>query len=500
MLYISSRGQTAPVSAAEAIKMGIAPDGGLFVPESIPRIDSSRFTAMAGMTYQDRAKEVIADYLTDFTSAEIARCVDQAYNAESFDDPRIAPLVQLGDRVFIQELWHGPTCAFKDMALQMLPHLMVTSAEKTGEKNAIVILVATSGDTGKAALAGFQDVAGIKIVVFYPQGGVSEVQRRQMITQTGQNVMVAAVEGNFDDAQSGVKQIFADPDFVAKLAANGMKMSSANSINWGRLLPQIVYYVSAYVDLLAAAHIKEGEPVNVVVPTGNFGNILAAFYASRMGVPIHRLICASNINYVLTDFFNTGIYDRRRKLASTISPSMDILISSNLERLLFEITGHDSIRVAGWMEQLQSAGRYEVDSEVKDRIKDLFWAGYASDAETKASIRNSWVNQEYLLDTHTAVGVNVYEKYLDASGDQTVTIIASTASPYKFSTSVAEAIMEPGRREGFDEFALARLLAEYTGKPIPEGLRNIEERPILHRTVCSKQQMGRVVLDYLHLK
>lgn len=500
MEYSSSRGQAAPVSAAQAIKMGIAPDGGLFVPDFIPRIDPALISRMAELTYQARAKEIIALYLTDFTAAEIARCVDQSYDGESFDDPRIAPLVRLDSRTFIQELWHGPTCAFKDMALQMLPHLMVTSAAKTGEKDEIVILVATSGDTGKAALEGFKDIDGIKLIVFYPQGGVSEVQKRQMITQTGNNVMVAAVEGNFDDAQSGVKRIFADPVFVEKLAANRIKMSSANSINWGRLLPQIVYYVSAYVDLLAAGQIAAGEEINVVVPTGNFGNILAAFYAGRMGIPIERLICASNINYVLTDFINTGIYDRQRDFAQTISPSMDILISSNLERLLFELTGHDAQKVAGWMKALQSEGRYEVDSDVKEKIRTAFWADYASDEETKATIRSTWEKRGYLLDTHTAVGVNVYNKYIASSGDKTVTIIASTASPYKFSKSVAEAIMEPSQLAGMDEFEIARALAQYTGTSVPKGLHDIESRPILHRTVCSKERMDGVVLEYLNLK
>jgi len=499
MMYSSTRGKTRSVSAAEAIKMGIAPDGGLFVPDSVPRIDATAMASLGAMTYQEQARQILGLYLKDFSPEEIAQCVEAAYNAGSFDDPRIAPLVPLDGRVFVQELWHGPTCAFKDMALQILPHLMITSAAKTGETDEIVVLVATSGDTGKAALEGFKDVAGIRIVVFYPQDGVSEVQKRQMVTQTGGNVMVAAVEGNFDDAQNGVKKIFADPAFIDKLAEHGMKMSSANSINWGRLAPQIVYYVSAYADLLAGGHIGAGEEINVVVPTGNFGNILAAYYAREMGIPIQRLICASNINYVLTDFINSGIYDRQRDFARTISPSMDILISSNLERLLFEVTGHDAGKVAGWMADLQSKGRYEVDHEVKSRIQSVFWAGYASDEETRASIRNVWEKNGYLLDTHTAVGVNVYQKYLHSTGDQTPTIIVSTASPYKFSQSVAEAIIGMERLQGMDEFAMARALEGYTGKPIPAGLRDIEKKPILHRTVCSKQEMGQEVLDYLKI-
>ncbi len=499
MMYSSSRGAAEAVPAAQAIKMGIAPDGGLFVPDHIPQIDSDTLTSFGKMFYAERAERILSLYLQDFSPGEIARCVRAAYNSGSFDDASIAPLVPLEAGVFVQELWHGPTCAFKDMALQILPHLMTTSAAKTGETDEIVVLVATSGDTGKAALEGFKDVDGIRIVVFYPQDGVSEVQKRQMVTQTGKNVMVAAVEGNFDDAQNGVKQIFADPEFNGKLASHGMKMSSANSINWGRLVPQIVYYVSAYADLLAGGHISLGEEINVVVPTGNFGNILAAYYARKMGIPIHRLICASNINYVLTEFINSGIYDRRRDFARTISPSMDILISSNLERLLFEVTGHDAGKVANWMRDLQTQGRYEVDDEVKQQIQAVFWGGYASDEETKATIRSVWENSGYLLDTHTAVGVNVYQKYLGASGDHTVTIIASTANPYKFSQSVAEAIIGSDRLSGMDEFAIAQALEEYTGKPIPAALRDIEKRPILHRTVCPKQAMGRVVLDYLQI-
>lgn len=499
MMYSSSRGKTRPVSAAEAIKMGIAPDGGLFVPDSVPRIDAATMTSLGGMTYQERARQILGLYLQDFSPVEIARCVEAAYNTESFDDVRIAPLVPLDARVFVQELWHGPTCAFKDMALQILPHLMTTSAAKTGEKDEIVVLVATSGDTGKAALEGFKDVDGIRIVVFYPQDGVSEVQKRQMVTQTGKNVMVAAVEGNFDDAQNGVKRIFADPEFIGKLADHGMKLSSANSINWGRLAPQIVYYVSAYADLLAGGHIGAGEEINVVVPTGNFGNILAAYYAREMGIPIQRLICASNINYVLTDFINSGIYDRQRDFTRTISPSMDILISSNLERLLFEVIGHDAGKVAGWMRDLQTRGCYEVDHQVMTQIQAIFWAGYANDEETRATIRSVWENNGYLLDTHTAVGVNVYQQYLGSSRDQTTTIIASTASPYKFSQSVAEAIMGTDRLQGRDEFAIARVLEGYTGQPIPAGLRDIEKRPIMHRTVCPKQEMGQVVLDYLKI-
>ncbi|MFA7077924.1 MAG: threonine synthase [Syntrophomonas sp.] len=497
MRYSSSRGKCVSITAAEAIKMGIAPDGGLFVPDYIPAISESTWTKMAGQTYQERACEILSLYLPEFSAGEIRECVMAAYNPSSFDEERIAPLVRLAEGVYIQELWHGPTCAFKDMALQLLPHLMVMSAAKTGEKDEIVILVATSGDTGKAALEGFKDVAGVKIIVFYPEDGVSEVQKRQMVTQTGNNVFVAAVKGNFDDAQNGVKKIFADHTFIEILARRGMKMSSANSINWGRLLPQIVYYISAYVDLSSSGKVKRGEAVNVVVPTGNFGNILAAFYAGQMGVPINRLICASNLNNVLTEFINTGVYDRNRTFAKTLSPSMDILISSNLERLLYEMTEHDAVLVAGWMEELNTQGKYEVNKSVRDKIGSLFWADYSSDAETQMTIRSTWEDKGYLLDTHTAVACNVYEKYVLATGDKTTTIIASTASPFKFGQSVAEAILKPELLEGQDEFAIAKTLSEYTGVTIPVGLRDLDKRTVLHQTVSTKEAMGKTVLKYL---
>ncbi|MDD3023943.1 MAG: threonine synthase, partial [Syntrophomonadaceae bacterium] len=374
MKYQSSRGKFNSISAAEAIKMGISPDGGLFVPDYIPELKEKDWQLMESENYQERACRILRYYLGDFSDEEIKNCVYDAYNDESFDDERIAPLAELKPGVYIQELWHGPTSAFKDMALQLLPQLMTTSARKTGDNGEIIILVATSGDTGKAALEGFKDIAGTRIIVFYPEDGVSEVQKRQMITQEGKNVYVAAVSGNFDDAQTGVKNIFADHAFAERLNKQGMKLSSANSINWGRLLPQIVYYISAYVELRAKRKLVSGEPVNIVVPTGNFGNILAAYYASRMGLPVHKLICASNTNKVLDDFIRTGIYDRNRNFEKTISPSMDILISSNLERLLYEITGHDAARVASWMEELKTSGRYEVDAVSLTRIKDLFWS------------------------------------------------------------------------------------------------------------------------------
>lgn len=499
MKYSSSRGKISSITAAEAIKMGMAPDGGLFVPDFIPQLSADIWPEMAGRSYQQLASTVLGYYLQDFTAEEITTCVERAYNSSSFDDERIAPLVRLTEGIYILELWHGPTCAFKDMALQLLPYLMTLSAQKTGEKDEIVILVATSGDTGKAALEGFKDVPGVKIIVFYPQDGVSEVQKRQMITQTGANVFVAAVEGNFDDAQNGVKKIFSDQSFNEILARRGMKMSSANSINWGRLLPQIVYYVSAYSDLRNSGQLLAREKVNVVVPTGNFGNILAAFYASQMGVPIKRLICASNANNVLTEFIRTGLYNRNRLFAKTLSPSMDILISSNLERLLYELTGHDAARISTWMAELQTQGHYQIDGATAAKIDYLFWADFSTDDETQMTIRTTWEDKGYLLDTHTAVACNVYDKYRLATGDQTTTIIVSTASPFKFGKSVAEAILEPELLVGKDEFAALKILADYTGIPIPAGIRDLDQRTVLHTTITSQEAMGATVLRYLQI-
>ena len=496
MEYQSSRGQSTAVKAAEAIIMGIAPDGGLFVPDFIPQLENDFVSTMGNMNYQQRAVKILSRYLTDFTVSEITDSVYHAYNEARFDNAAIAPLAKLTDGVFIQELWHGPTSAFKDMALQILPHLMTISAVKTNEKREIVILVATSGDTGKAALEGFKDVAGTKIVVFYPRDGVSRVQQMQMITQDGENVHVAAVDGNFDDAQSGVKKIFASQEFAALLDQHNMKMSSANSINWGRLVPQIVYYVSAYLDLVAGKHILAGEKINIVVPTGNFGNILAAYYANLMGVPVNKLICASNTNNVLTDFIRTGTYDRNRNFVKTISPSMDILISSNLERLLYEITGHDHRRICAWMESLQQQGRYTIDDKSMQMIHDKFWADYCLDEETQMTIKSVWEQKGYLLDPHTAVAVNVGEKYLKATGDNTPTIIASTASPFKFGKSVAEALFPI---EGNDEFAILRQLADYTKNDIPAAIKQLGEKEIRHQSACSSEHMVKTLMSFLNL-
>lgn len=497
MKYESSRGKYQGLEAAEVIKSGIAPDGGLFVPQFIPELTKEDLKDMENWTYQHKASYIFRKFLTDFSQEQIDDCVNKAYSRQSFDHEDIAPLVALNRHTYIQELWHGPTCAFKDMALQMLPHLLTTSARITGETDEIVILVATSGDTGKAALAGFKDVENTRIIVFYPDEGVSEVQKRQMITQEGNNALVAAVKGNFDDAQNGVKEIFNDEEFKELLKSKHKKMSSANSINWGRLLPQIVYYVSAYVDLRKKGVIKEGEKINIVVPTGNFGNILAAFYAGKMGIPINKLICASNANNVLTGFIRTGVYDRNRKFEKTISPSMDILISSNLERLLYELTEHDSAKVSAWMEELKTVGRYETDKLTHKKVENLFWASFCDDEATINTIKEVWQEYKYLLDTHTAVAFNVYNQYLKNTQDDTVTVIASTASPFKFAGSVASAVLPEGMTEGRDEFEILDLLASYTGFDIPLGIRDLDKKPILHDTVCDRNRMKDVVLKFL---
>ena len=403
MEYTSTRDNSLSVSSAMAIKTGLAPDGGLFVPKSLPRIFGEELSELSQLSYTDRTVKILEKFLTDFTGAELSDCAHSAYNKEKFETDEIAPLYKLTSGVYFLELWHGPTCAFKDMALQILPHLLKKSVVKTGETKEVVILVATSGDTGKAALEGFKDVDGTRIIVFYPEKGVSNMQKRQMVTQEGNNVDVAAVMGNFDDAQSGVKKIFGDKEYAQILERNNFMLSSANSINWGRLVPQIVYYFSAYCNLLKNDEIKLGDPVNFVVPTGNFGNILAAYYAQDMGLPVGRLICASNENNVLTDFIRTGVYDKNRPFKTTGSPSMDILISSNLERLLYQVTGKDDGQVASWMQQLSESGRYEVTEAVKAKIGEVFYGGFCDDAQTQKTISEVHQAYGYVMDTHTAV-------------------------------------------------------------------------------------------------
>ncbi|HSW35415.1 MAG TPA: threonine synthase, partial [Candidatus Limnocylindrales bacterium] len=498
MRYRSTRGKSSYVTAAETIIKGLAPDGGLYVPAD--RLPQYGIENLPRSSYQELAVAILTPFLTDFNDAEIEECVHAAYKAPPFDHPAVTPLRQLSENTYILELWHGPTYAFKDIALQILPHLMQKAAQKTGENTDIVILTATSGDTGKSALEGFRDAVGTRIVVYYPENGVSKIQKLQMTTQEGNNVSVAAVKGNFDDAQTGVKKIFNDPKLALKLAAAGYRLSSANSINWGRLLPQIVYYYAAYRELLQSDAINPGEKINFVVPTGNFGNILAGYYAKRTGLPVNRLICAANRNNVLADFINSGLYNSKRPLHNTISPSMDILKSSNLERLLFEISGHDSERIARWMEQLNSTGEYRVDADVHHSMQELFWSDYADDDETAVAIANTYREYGYLIDPQTAVGKTVSDKYRAQTADKTKSIILSTASPFKFNRSVAQAIFGHDQSSVISEFSLLHLLAQKTGSIIPPNLANLEQKPEKHKQVIACHEMPDHLLNILAIK
>ncbi len=501
MNYNSTRNKNTVVSASQAIAQGISDEGGLFVPQELPKYSFEDIKALAAVDYRGRAKKILAEFLSDFTEDEINESVDAAYTAEKFGSDNPAPIsyIQCGDmNMSVLELWHGPTSAFKDMALQILPHLLTKSVKKTYNGKEAVILVATSGDTGKAALEGFKNVDGTKIIVFYPVNGVSPMQKRQMATQKGNNVSVVAIKGNFDDAQTGVKKIFTNTSIKGKLAENNMLFSSANSINWGRLLPQIVYYFSAYADMLNEGKIKDNEKVNIVVPTGNFGNILAAFYAMNMGLPVNKFICASNSNNVLTDFIRTGTYDKQRKFYTTISPSMDILVSSNLERLLYHLTDGDDKRVADWMNRLSNEGKYTVDSDVKAKLDNLFFGGYCDDENTKKTIGELYKTENYLCDTHTAVAVNVYKQYVEQTGDKTPSIIASTASPYKFAKSVLSAVSVDVLPN--DEFAMVDKLSETTGSPVPEPLAVLKDAQERFSKQCEVDEMPEVVLNSLSIK
>lgn len=499
VLYNSTRGGKEGISSAEAIKKGISPNGGLYVPQEFKKLSIDEIMGLVDKSYAQRAVIILKLFLDDFTDEELTDCVTEAYRADKFTSPDIAPLVSLNGNLNLLELWHGPTCAFKDMALQILPHFLVKSIKKTGEKCEIVILVATSGDTGKAALEGFADVEGTRILVFYPESGVSEVQRYQMITQKGNNVKVVGVKGNFDDTQTAVKKIFTDEELGAEMENKGLKFSSANSINWGRLVPQIVYYFSAYADMIKSNRIKLGEKVNFVVPTGNFGNILAGFYAKLMGLPINRLICASNENNVLTDFIRTGCYDKRRKFVKTVSPSMDILISSNLERLLYELTGHDDQKISNWMAQLNEKGTYDVGPKVLEKIRQYFWAGWSNQEETLKTIESVYNEYNYVSDTHTAVGIDVYDKYVITTGDLVPSIVVSTASPFKFNESVSKALFGKNGTEGKSEFELLEMLSKKSKWPVPTGLIGLNKKDIRHTTVCEKQDMKVIVAQALAL-
>ena len=488
MKYFSTRNDKETYTAAQAIAMGIAPDGGLFVPETVPQVDAETLKSLCAADYRTRAVRIMKLYLDEYTAEELESYVNSAY-ADNYDDAAIAPTRFLDDGTAFLELWHGPTCAFKDMALQMLPHLLTASLKKTGERRRVCILVATSGDTGKAALEGFSDVPGTKIFVFYPDGGVSRIQRLQMVTQTGDNVGVCAVKGNFDDAQTGVKKIFGDAAFAEDLTRRGWFLSSANSINWGRLLPQIVYYFSAYCDYVNSGRIEAGEKINFCVPTGNFGNILAGWFARRMGLPVARFVCASNANNVLTDFIRTGVYDKNRPFHTTISPSMDILVSSNLERLLYMLTGDAETR--DYMEQLNTAGKYSVSAPALSEIQNTFSAGCCGDAETKAAIGAVFGEKKYLMDTHTAVAYKVLRDYRTETGDKTPTVVVSTASPFKFAADVADAL--GGKADG-DPLAA---LTDRTGIPVPKPLAGLDTRPVRFPEVTEKADMRSVVSNFL---
>lgn len=495
MFYNSTRNSDIKVSSAEAITQGISAEGGLFVPESIPSITLEEVKSLGVMSYADRAAYVFKKFLTDFTEAEIHYCTDNAYSTKNFDSESIAEISHLFDGTYMLELWHGPTCAFKDMALQILPYFLTTSAKKINLDKKIVILVATSGDTGKAALEGFKDVEGTQILVFYPESGVSPMQKRQMKTQDGKNVGVCALKGNFDDCQNGVKEIFTNSEIKNMLSENSMMFSSANSINWGRLVPQIVYYISSYAELVNDGEIKLGDKINIVVPTGNFGNILAAYYAKHMGVPVNKLVCASNINNVLTDFINTGVYDRNRRFYATCSPSMDILISSNLERLLYLMTGRNSEMIKNWFSKLATDGKYEVTDDIKAKLNEEFYAGFCDDNQTKTTIHEIYEKYSYTCDTHTAVAVKVYEDYKRETGDITKTIIASTASPYKFSASVLEAV--EGEKSEIDEYDMVAKLDELSNIPVPSALADLKNKPERFNDSICKDEMKEYVLKNL---
>lgn len=494
VLYKSTRGKEQAVTASMAILKGLSEDGGLFVPERIPQLDVP-MDKLAQMTYQETAYEVMSRFLTDFTEEELKNCISKAYDSK-FDTEKIAPLHEACGAYFL-ELFHGATIAFKDMALSILPHLMTTAAKKNHVKNEIVILTATSGDTGKAAMAGFADVPGTKIIVFYPKHGVSPIQEKQMVTQKGANTYVVGITGNFDDAQTAVKKMFNDHEMAAELDQAGFQFSSANSINIGRLVPQIVYYVYAYATLVRDGKIKDGQEINVVVPTGNFGNILAAYYAKQMGLPIHKLICASNENRVLYDFFRTGTYDRKRDFILTTSPSMDILISSNLERLIYRLTGENAEKCAEFMKSLSEGGEYAITEEMKAQLGD-FYGNFCSEEETANTISEIYKDSNYVIDTHTAVAAGVYKKYVSETDDHLPTVIASTASPYKFTRSVMDALGED--HKDLDDFGLVDALSALSKVPVPRAVEEIRTAPVLHDKVVDAVDMPAAVKEILNIK
>lgn len=502
MKYISTRGNHERINAAEAIRLGMVPAGGLFIPEEIPNFNWQEIVDMKDASYQKIAYQVLKKFLTDYTEDELWEVINAAYNKDNFSAPEIAPLTKLSDNTYILELWHGPTAAFKDMALQLMPYLLVKAIEKGNIDREIVILVATSGDTGKAALEGFKDVPGIEIIVFYPNDGVSKIQEAQMLTTGGDNTSVIAVNGNFDDCQNAVKEVFGDQKFNHLINQNGYQFSSANSINWGRLVPQIIYYFAVYACLLRDKEIEAGEEINISVPTGNFGNILSGYYAYKMGLPVNKFICASNDNKILTDFLNTGVYDINRDFKKTISPSMDILISSNLERFLFEMTGHDAEKINKWYDQLQSEGRFKIDEKTRLKINKIFAGEYAVEKETMETINEIFNEYDYTVDPHTAVGVKAYQKYSKNVNEQISTVIDSTANPYKFGKAVLEALQGNSEKVSFvgeDEFKIIKKLNGITGKDVHRALLNLDQKEVRHDRSCVSSEIRTEIKDVLGL-
>jgi len=505
MHYQSTRGSSIKIKSTEAIVSGISKDGGLFVPEAFPSLTPGKIIELSEKPYYERASYIMSLFLTDFSIEELNDYSFTAYNSNNdngFTNNKIAPLRKLNSSTYFLELWHGPTCAFKDMALQIMPQLLTASLKKINEKSKICVLVATSGDTGKAALEGFRDVENTNIMVFYPKKGVSEVQKIQMVTQTGSNVNVVAVDGNFDDAQTGVKQIFSNKDFTDDLKNNGVLLSSANSINWGRLVPQIAYYISAYCDLITDKAIRPGDKINFCVPTGNFGNILAGYYAEKMGLPVNKLICASNRNDVLTQFINTGVYDKNRPFYTTVSPSMDILISSNLERLLFELSDKNSAAVTSYMTSLSEKGKYKITENVKNELKRIFSSGYCSEEDTMKTINKTFYDEGYLIDTHTAVAYKVLSDYRENAKDKTISVVISTASPFKFCNAVLKALEQPvnKNKSGMlfkDDLSLIDKLSQATGCEIPASLRLLGNKTPRFNETVNKDNMKESVLKFI---
>lgn len=494
MRYLSTRGQERGYTVSEAITLGLAPDGGLFVPETIPALPLEQWQKLAGISYGDLATLILRLFMAEYPTADIRELVRSAYETGAFAHPDIVPLYPLRPNIGVLELWHGPTCAFKDLPLQLLPHLMVKAYRSLGGNDQLVVLVSTSGDTGSAALAGFAGVEGTEIIVFYPKGGTSFIQERQMVTQSAANTHVAGITGNFDDAQTMVKRLFLDEPLRQELGRKGFRLTAANSINWGRLMPQIIYFVSTYLYLLQRGILLKNDTFNIVVPSGNFGHILAAYYAKRLGLPIGRLICASNRNNVLTDFIRTGVYDTRRRFYRTISPSMDILVSSNVERLLYHASGERAEAVRMWMDALSDKQAYQVDPETRQRIQQVFWADYATEEETIATINSTFLHYKYLVDPHTAVALSVLSKYRKATGDERYTVVAGTASPYKFCPTVLRAI-KPKGAANTNEFDMLTILQRETGTPIPPSLRELPSLPVVHEHVIAPASMR----DYVRL-